>query len=416
VTPIEGADPDFDARLAALAELCVVRAVNVQRGQALIVSAPLEAAALVRHVARCAYARGCRPFTCIYEDPVLIREHIVESEIDALDYAPAWMYRSLADGLAAGAAWLQIIGPYPDLLTGVSADRIMRAHGARTRASRPVTELLASTAIQSSVVPFVTGSWARQVFPHAPETEARRQLWNAVFDATRVVDADPLQEWGTHLRDMNARRAALQRNDFRSLRFFDATTDLRVDLVDGHQWVGGTVAVNRIETVPSVPSEEIFTALRGDGAHGHVLFSRPLALGGTVVGNLYAEFNHGALTTMKADRGLEAFAQLIAGDAGARRLGEVGLVPASSRVARTGISFWNPLFDRNAASHVAFGQSPAAGVGGSASPQDGSGANQSAMHIDCALGHPTMQVDGVTRSGDVVPVMRDGAFVEPLSV
>jgi aminopeptidase len=411
MTSIDRSDADFETQLAAFAELSVARAVNLQRGQELIVSAPLEAAALVRHIARHAYARGCKSVTCLYEDPGLIRDHIVESDLDALDYAAEWMYRGLAEGLGAGAARLQIVGPYPDLLSGVSTDRIMRVHGALVQASRPVTQLLASAVINSSVVPFVTGSWARQVFPHAHDDEARRQLWTAVFDAARVVDADPLQAWDTHLGTINVRRATLQRHDFRSLRFFDATTDLRVDLADSHQWVGGTALVHGIATVQSVPTEEIFTALRGDGAHGRVLFSRPLALGGTVVEHLYAEFDRGLLTTVRADRGLEAFEQLIAGDAGARRLGEVGLVPASARIARTGLSFWNPLFDRHAASHVAFGQSPLAGAGRPGSANEGGGANQSAMHIDCALGHAAMQVDGVTRSGDVVPVMRDGAFV-----
>jgi aminopeptidase len=413
VPPLDGADSGFDRRLATLAELCVARGVNLQRGQELIVSAPLDAAALVRQVARRAYAHGAKSVTCVYEDALLIRDHIVEADIDALASAPEWMYQGIAEALSAGAARLQIVGPYPDLLSGVATDRIIRAHGALTHASRTVTELIAAAAINWSVVPMVTRSWARQVFPDVPEDEARRQLWDAVFDATRATDAEPLQAFDAHLCTLNARRGGLQRRDFRSLRFLDETTDLRVDLAEGHRWVGGTVvAANGVAGVQSIPTEELFTALRGDGAHGHVLFSRPLALGGTVVENLYAEFDRGALTTMKADRGLEGFQQLIAADEGARRLGEIGLVPASSRVARTGISFWNALFDRNAASHVAFGQSPAAGVDQRASSTRASGANQSAMHIDCALGHAMMQVDGVTQSGDTVPVMRDGEFVD----
>jgi aminopeptidase len=413
VAPIAGADSDFDRRLAALAELCVARGVNLQRGQELIVSAPLDAAALVRQVARRAYARGSKSVTCVYEDPLLIRDHIVEADIDALAYAPEWMYRGMAEGLGAGAARLQIVGPYPDLLSGVATDRIIRAHGALAHASRAVAPLIAAAAINWSVVPIVTRSWARHVFPDAPEEAAQRQLWGIVFDVTRASDAEPLQAFDAHLRALDARREGLQRRDFRSLRFFDGTTDLRVDLADGHRWLGGTVvAANGVAGVQSIPTEEVFTALRGDAAHGHVLFSRPLALGGAVVENLYAVFDHGALMTTTADRGLEAFQQLIAADGGAGKLGEVGLVPASSRVARTGISFRNPLFDRNAASHVAFGQSPVAGVDRRVSSTDLGGANDSAMHIDCALGHAAMHVDGVTRSGDVVPVMRDGAFVD----
>ena len=43
-------------------------------------------------------------------------------------------------------------------------------------------------------------------------------------------------------------------------------------------------------------------------------------------------------------------------DEGARRLGEVALVPHSSPIASSGLLFFNTLFDENAASHIALGQ------------------------------------------------------------
>lgn len=411
--PVDDADAAFARRLAALAELCVERALNLRRGQELIVSAPLDAADLVRQVARCAYARGARGVTCLYEDPALIRAHLVEADDDALAHAPEWLYRGMAEGLGAGAARLQIVGPYPDLLSGLETGRIVRAHGALAHALRPVSALFASAAINRSVVPIGTRSWARQVFPDVQEAEALRQLWEAVFDATRAADADPLRAFDAHLHTLDARREALQRRDFRSLRFFDGTTDLHVDLADGHRWVGGTtVAANGIAGVQSLPSEEIFTALRSEGTHGRMLVSRPLALAGAVVENLYVEFHRGAITTMRADRGLHLVERLTGVDAGARGLGEVGLVPASSRIARTGIHFQSALLDRNAASHVAFGQASRAGVTRRGLSDDHDGANESAVHLDCALGHAAMQVDGLTRSGDRVAIMRDGVFVD----
>jgi aminopeptidase len=399
------ADLEFAPRLAALAELCVTRGVNLQPQQELIVSAPLEAAGLVRQVAHCAYAHGAKSVTCLYEDPALVREHLAGSA-QALDYAPVWLHRGIAEGLRAGAARLRIVGPYPDILSCVPADRIARAHCALADALR--AEEAASSAVNWSVAPFVTGSWAKQVFPGEAEEQARRMLWNAVFQGTRVVDADPLQAWDTGILALNARRDALQSRGFRYLRFFDGRTDLRLELAEGHRWTGGSVVANNgVEGIRSIPSEEVFTALRGNGTVGRVFFSRPLALGGVLVEDLYAEFKHGSVTTLRASRGLETFERLIAGDEGARRLGEVGLVPAHSRLASAGLLFWNPLLDRNAASHVAFGQSPSSAL----QRLEHSVANESAMHIDCMLGHPSMQVDGITPTGSAIPVMREGAFV-----
>lgn len=406
-------EPDFERRLADLADLSVTIGVNLQLHQELIVSAPLEANELVRQIARSAYRRGAKSVTCVYEDPALIRDRLAESDADALDYAPEWMYRGIAAGLRAGAARLQIVGPYPDLLLGVPADRVVRAHRALARASREETHLTLSSATNWSIVPIVTGSWARQVFPDDPEKQARRKLWEAVFDVTRVTCPEPRHAWDIHLRTLNARRDALQDRRFTSLRFFDGRTDLTVGLAQDHRWIGGSVAAaNGIEATRNIPTEEVFTALDGRLATGRVFFSRPLVLGGTIVQNLYAEFENGTVSVVKADRGLDVFERLIASDEGSSRLGQVGLVPSSSRIARTGILFWNALLDRNAASHVAFGQGPAGCVSACASSQtqDG-GANESSMHIDCMLGHDSMQVDGITRAGDAVPIMRKGEFV-----
>ena len=57
-----------------------------------------------------------------------------------------------------------------------------------------------------------------------------------------------------------------------------------------------------------------------------------------------------------ATAGEDALNRLISTDDGARRLGEVALVPASSPIAAAGILFWSTLFDENAASHIALGQ------------------------------------------------------------
>jgi aminopeptidase len=398
----------LDQRLAALADIAVTTAVNLQPGQELVVTAPIEASALVRHVAGVAYRRGARAVTCVYEDPDLIREQLVESSVDGLDYSPPWLSRGIAEALRAGAARLQMLGPYPDLLAGIPIDRIVRAHRARTRASREETGLMSTTPINASAVPVATGAWARQVFPGEPEPAARQRLWDTLFDVLRVTAADPRAAWDLHVRTLNARRDGLQAARFAALRLFDGRTDLTVGLAPDHQWIGGSVTTaNGIESIESLPSEQVRTALDGSTASGRVFFSRPLALGGTLVRNLSAEFQDGVVTRVSADRGAGFFERLIASDDG-RRLGEVGLVSASSLVARSAVLFWNPLLDTNAASHLAFGPAPASCRRG---PEPSRDSPSAAIHIDCMFGHEAMQVDGIRQSGDAVPVMRNGEFV-----
>jgi aminopeptidase len=106
---------------------------------------------------------------------------------------------------------------------------------------------------------------------------------------------------------------------------------------------------------------------------------------------------------------------MISADEGARRLGEVALVPASSPIARSGLLFYNTLFDENAACHIALGQSYSkcfidrGKVGAEALAARG--ANRSLIHVDWMIGSPLVDVDGITPDDAAEPLLRNGEFV-----
>ena len=82
--------------------------------------------------------------------------------------------------------------------------------------------------------------------------------------------------------------------------------------------------------------------------------------------------------------------RLISTDDGARRLGEVALVPHSSPIAQSGVLFWNTLFDENAASHIALGQAYSTCIIGGEKMDTEQlatlGANSSLIHVDWMIG------------------------------
>ncbi len=394
-----------------MAALAVQVGVNLQRGQELIVTAPLEARDLVERVAVHAYRAGAPLVTCLFDDPALIRVRFDHADADTLDTGAGWMSSGVERALQAGAARLYVYGPYPDLLDGVSPDKIARVHAAAAAATR--TEALYTADLRTNwcAIPYVTSEWARRVYPALAADAARARLWDDVFDVVRVSNTDPVAAWRTHVQTLGTRRAALQARSFHALHLRGAETDLVVGLAPGHVWIGGAAKTEKdIETVCNMPTEEVFTAPHRERVNGHMRLTRPLALGGAIVEGLMLAFRDGVAVDVRAERGGEMFAHLLHSDDGARRLGEIGLAPHSSLVARKNVLFYNTLLDENAASHVAFGQSYGACLPASASAES-HGANQSAIHIDCMLGAGDTDVDGLSADGARTPIMRQGEFV-----
>ena len=365
--------------LAPLARLAIHTAVRLQSGQDLIITAPLEAAPLVRQLACEAYRHGARDVACVYEDPELLRSRLVDGHDAALDHAAPWLSLAVADALRGGAALLRVLGPYPDLLDGIAPERILRAHAGTTPAPT-------HAATKSCALPFATRAWARQVYPELPPDVACTHLWQRLFAAMRLDEPDPAQAWQRHLDGLSARRASLQALGLAALRLRGAGTDLRIALAPGRRWCSA-------DPLPSLPWEEVSVALDSSSAEGHVAFSRPLALGGTLVRGLRAVFRGGRATQLTADSGAEQVAGLFAAEV-TRQVHTIGLVPASSRIARQETPFCVPILDRQAASHLGFG--PAAG-----------------LCIECMFGSATTEIDGLLPDGRSVPVMRAGEFVGP---
>jgi aminopeptidase len=106
---------------------------------------------------------------------------------------------------------------------------------------------------------------------------------------------------------------------------------------------------------------------------------------------------------------------MIETDEGARRLGEVALVPHSSPIAQSGLLFWNTLFDENAASHIALGQAYSTCIRGGCRMDSAQlankGANESLIHVDWMIGSSAMDLDGVCDNNAAEPLMRNGEWV-----
>lgn len=376
----------------------------------------LDALPLARLITQYAYKAGAKLVTTLYSDEETALLRFRYAPDASFDAAPAWLYEGMAAAYRGGAARLAIAGSDPSLLSKEDPEKVGRLNRATSKAYRPALEYISRHDINWTIVSCATPAWASAVFPDLAAEEALNRLWHAIFAASRADQSDPVAAWKKHDADLHARAERLNQKRYSALHFRGPGTDLRVGLSDGHLWLGGgTMAHNGKYCVPNMPTEEVFTTPHKDRVEGYVTSTKPLSHMGTMIEGISVRFQGGRIVEAKASKGEQVLRQMIETDEGARRLGEVSLVPHSSPIAASGLLFMNTLFDENAACHIALGKAYSSCLqdGDSLSPEQLSarGANDSLIHVDWMIGSNRIDVDGIAASGEEEAVMRAGEWV-----
>ncbi len=407
----------FAEKLDRFAKVAVHVGLNLQPGQELLISASTDMLPLVRLVTEHAYKAGARLVTTLYGDDEAAIARYKFAPDASFDHAAQWLADGVASAFSSGAARLALAGSNPALLAGQDPAKVSRANIAASKANKPAMELITRHAINWSILASATPAWAKLVFPDLPPAEAVEKLWDAIFTASRVTGEDPVADWKAHSAEIHKRVAYLNEKRFQALRFHsaDGLTDLTVGLADDHLWAGGGgPSGNGVSCNPNIPTEECFTTPHKDRVEGFVRASKPLSHQGSLIEGIRCRFEAGRIVEAKASSGEDVLNRLISTDEGARRLGEVALVPHSSPIAQSGILFWNTLFDENAASHIALGQAYATCLIGGKNMDEqslaGKGANASLIHVDWMIGSDKMHVDGIGQDGTCEPLMRAGEW------
>ncbi|HEU0247472.1 MAG TPA: aminopeptidase [Gaiellaceae bacterium] len=388
-----------------LAELAVFGA-NVQPGQLVAVTSFIGKEYLTRRIAREAYRRGAKYVDVLYFDQWVKRERIALAPDDTLDYIPPWMSQRMFHLSDEHAARISLAGPHaPHALDGLDPARA----GRDLLPYLPETgEVVNRMTTSWCIVPAPTRSWAEVVYPELEREEAYAALWEAVAHICRLEADDPAQAWAERSTTLKENAGRLSERKFDALRLHGAGTDLTVGLLRSAHWAGGDdVTVDGSRHFPNIPTEEVFTTPDPERVDGHVSATMPLELSGSVITGIRVEFEGGRAVKIDADRGADALRTVASRDDGAGRLGEIALVDKEGRIGPLDTVFLDTLIDENAASHIAFGGAYEHPV---EDPVERARINRSEIHVDFMIGSPELAVDGFTRDGETIPVMRDGAW------
>lgn len=401
-----------------LAMTAVKIGVNVQKDQLVYVNAPTEAVELVREITRQAYLAGAGRVLINWNDPYISNYGLNFMDIEKLKVIPKWAVDKLKDVIDKKACIISVASPIPNLNKDVDPEKLQTVEMASKKAMGFYLDYVIASKGQWTILAAANPVWANKVFPDLNENDGLEALWKGIFDTSRVrEDSDPVEEWKKHNAALAHRDKILNNYNFESLHFTNKLgTDIKVGLVEDHVWLGGGEHTqDGVYFNPNIPTEENFTMPHKDKVNGKVVATKPLSYQGKLIENFWIEFKDGEIVAYDAKKNKDALDNLLKVDEGVKRLGEIALISYDSPISKSGILFYNTLFDENASCHMALGRAIPINIkGGTEMSLDdlkAKGYNHSMTHIDFMFGSEDMSITGTTHDGKEVVVFKDGNFV-----
>jgi aminopeptidase len=363
-----------DQRAEALAQILVRYSTKVGEGDVCVIQSSTAAEPLVQAVYEEVLRAGGLPVMQLTTTGAQAAFYDLASD-EQLDWVPptaTW---------AAENADVRIA-----ILGDVNARELSNADPRKQARAQKARKPLMETSMRRSAAG--EHRWAVTLFPtHAYASEAGmslREYEDFYYAACLATDGDPVTAWERQSDEV--RRLAEWIEGKEEVRIQADGTDITLG-VAGRRWIPCVGEHN-------MPDGEFFTGPIEDSASGVISFSFPASYGGRTVSGVRLRFEDGKVVDGSAEQGDEFLNEMLDTDAGARRLGELGI--GTNYGIATGTK--EILLDEKIGGtvHLAIGMSY---------PETG-GENSSAVHWDmvCDLRRGgSITVDGVE-------LQRDGRF------
>lgn len=339
-----------DPRAERLAKILIGYSTEVKEGEVVSIDGESAAEPLLLAVYEEVLKAGANPILNVSLDgqAVSYYKHAGDAQLGWISPVSEWIVDSADVRIAIGAS------TNTRELSGVPPER-------QTRRQTATGELLARAMQRSARGDF---RWCYTLYPtNAYASEADMSLADYedfYYGACLADDDDPLTAW--QRASAETKRLAEWIQGHEEVRVTAPGTDITLG-VAGRSFIPCDGRHN-------MPDGELFTGPVEDSVEGEVAFHLPAVIGGREVAGVRLRFEAGKVVDASAERGEEFLTELLDTDAGARRLGELGIGTnyAIDRGTR------EVLLDEKIGGtvHMAVGRSY---------PESG-GVNESAVHTD----------------------------------
>lgn len=406
---------ELQDKLQQYAELLVGVGMNVQKDQPVFIRSSVDALELTHYIVEAAYKCGASDVKVEYSDDKLSRLKFEYESVEFFekDAVKSYEVEKRMDYVKRGAANLALITQDPDLLNGIDSEKLSTYQRQYSTAYKGYMEASQKNQFPWCVAAFPSKAWAQRVYPDLTETEAYSKFIDEVLDIVRVDGNDPVENWKNHVENLSIHARKLQDKNYKALHYISEGTDLVIGLPEGHIWEDATSYTSEGQAfVANIPTEEVFTAPHRLNVNGHVTNKLPLSHNGNIIDGFTLTFKDGEIVDFKADQGEDVLRDLLNTDEGARRLGEVALVPDDSPISNRNTIFYNTLFDENASCHIALGSAYGFNVEGgtemTTEEKLAHGLNDSLIHVDFMIGSPDLTIYGITQDDEKELVFENG--------
>ncbi len=398
--------------LEKYAELIFKVGVNLQNGQGVEIACPVEKSFVAETFTEVAYSLGASMVNVRWNNQKIDRLTYINADDKSLVEVPKWFVASKQYLVEKNFCYVAISAEDPMAFYGVDENRLIAVSKAKSIALKKFSETVMKNGIRWCVVSVPTKAWAKSVFPNSAEPEL--ELEKAIINAMRLNCSSPLSAWQEHIKTLDKHARFLNDCNFDYLHFTSKNgTDLKVGLAKNHKWLSAKEkALDGIEFVANMPTEEIFTAPNYKMTEGIVKSTKPLAFNGNLIEDFSITFKKGKIVDFSAKKGYLTLKGIIETDNGTKSIGEVALIGKSSPIAKSKILFLNTLFDENASCHLALGKGyPTTVENGenlSVKELKDLGVNDSVEHVDFMIGDEDTNIYGVKKDGTKIQIFIDG--------
>lgn len=405
-------------KLEQYADLAVKVGVNLQKGEMLVISAPVQASVFVEKIVKRAYKAGARNVTVQWSDDVVAKLGYKYKAKKELAKVPAWVIAQKDYYIENKIAYLVVISDNPESLKGVKPEKVAIARRANGKALEKFRDYTGSNKIRWSIIAYPNKEWAKKMFPELPIGKALKKQWEYIEKTVRLDTVDPLKAWAEHQNNINRRCGILNSSEIVSFHYKNSLgTDFTVGMPEGYIFCGGAEkgALDNIPFTANIPTEEVFSCPDKNTANGKLVAAMPLCRNGQIIKNFWFKFENGKIVDYGAEQGYDNLKTIIETDEGSHYLGEIALVGYDSPIRNLNTMFYETLFDENASCHFAIGDCYPTCLkdGGKMNKEELAehGLNSSIEHVDFMVGTNDLEITAQTKNGNVIKIFEKGEWV-----